>query len=152
MSLQAKASTKHESQALYIYNFLKFIEWPDNNMDRIIVSVYGESAVYDELVKITKNKTIGEKYIYVIKSTNPQDMKLCNIVFVPEQSCCDINNIIDQIKNKTTVVVGAKEGANSRGSSIELIENGSKMGYRINKEVVQTQNLIYSQQLLKMSN
>ena len=61
--MMAEAETNiPASQARYIYNFIRYINWPENSVgDKFIIAVYGNNPVYTELVNYTKTRKFGSK-------------------------------------------------------------------------------------------
>src|SRR4051812_46997939 len=58
------AVPEYEVKAAFLYNFIKFVQWPKQkeptNKDPFIVGVLGQDPFQDKLEKIFGNKTIGE--------------------------------------------------------------------------------------------
>jgi hypothetical protein len=56
------------AQAVFIYNFLSHVKWPDADVNgKYVIGVLGKSSTYDYLKTYTKNRTVGSKSIEVIQ-------------------------------------------------------------------------------------
>ena len=148
ISGQNKVSTM---QAMYIYNFLSHIQWPAGSLgNQFIIGVYGNSDTYNDLVYYTNGRKVGTKSIKVVKITNIQDISSCQVLFVPGSQFKNIQQINDLLANKPCLIISEKEGSTSLGSTMEFINQGSKLGFRINTAVAKKQNLLISNRLIEM--
>lgn len=88
VSLQNSATaqtsmTKIES--LYIYNFIKNIQWTNVN-DKYVIGVYSNSAVFNELKGILSVRKFNGKSIEVKKLSDASQASECHIVFVGQSN------------------------------------------------------------------
>ncbi|MBN1116335.1 MAG: YfiR family protein [Bacteroidales bacterium] len=138
-------------QALYIYNFLRNVGWPEDVKDEYVIGVTGETAVYDELVKFTQNREIAGKRIKVIKCNNCADLLRCQVIFISKDKCSCLKEINQTLKGKGCLTIFENNTNIISNATIDLIENGTKLSYRINQNVVSEQNLTISHNIVKMS-
>jgi len=54
----------HEIHAAMIYNFMKYIQWPDDGGTEFVVGVLGEDNVYNTLKSFYEGKPKGAKKIF----------------------------------------------------------------------------------------
>lgn len=153
LSLQLNAQNNlPASEALYIYNFLRYIKWPDNgSQDKMLICVFGENPVYTELIKLTKDRKVGNQSIVVLKTTNPRDLSNCHLVFIPAENSNQIKIIKQALGNRPALIVSEKEGTNAQGSNIELFVDQNKLMFRIDKEATNNQHFTISHELINMS-
>ena len=54
-------STNYKSYALYVYNFMKYIEWPENNSNsKFVIALIGNSPIEKEFELLAKNKKLSK--------------------------------------------------------------------------------------------
>jgi hypothetical protein len=150
---QIKASGNiSNAQALFIYNFLRHINWPDgSDQETFVIGVYGDSPVYQQLQQFTVNRKIGTKTIVLRRISSASDASFCQMVFVPEQNSSKISGLKKQIGNKSCLIVGEQEGSNAIGSTIEFLIQDNKLKFRIDEERAKQQNLTFSRALIDMA-
>ena len=76
---------KEKYQSIFIYNFTKYIKWPDSyNTDKFIIGVYGNSQMFDELVAMVdlKKKSGNGVKMEVQHYESITDIDDCSILFV----------------------------------------------------------------------
>jgi hypothetical protein len=140
------------AQAMYIYNFLRHINWPENSIgEKFVIGVYGNSETYNQLINFTKDRKIGTKTIEVIKVTSNEEAAKCQLVFVPESKSSKIAEIKNSIGNKSCLIVSEKSGTLNSGSAIEFIIVNDRLKFKINEANAKLQKLEVSKALMDMS-
>ncbi len=141
-----------KTEAVFIYNFLRHIKWPEENIQKtFVIGVYGDSQTYDQLLAYTKGRKIGVKLIVVRKVNSAEEASKCQLIFVPHTNSSKISELKKHLGNKACLIVSEKEGMNSSGSTIEFVIKDSALKFRVNKERAKRQNLIISKALIDMA-
>jgi hypothetical protein len=141
-----------ESQAIYIYNFTRYIQWPEYSMgEKFVIAVYGESDVYEQLIKYTKDRKIGNKAIAIIKIRKVEDINKYQIVFVSNDQNHNVSAIRKFIGEHPCLIVSETEGSNNAGSIIEFSIKENKLNFRIDQISAKQQKLIVNSKLLLLS-
>jgi len=153
MSLGVKASENiFSAEAMFIYNFLRHIKWPESNTAQVfVIGVYGDSQTYDQLVTFTKGRMVGTKSIVVKRINSVNEAMNCQLIFVPYNNSNKITELKNTLGNNPCLVVSEKEGMNAVGSTIEFVIQDNKLKFRINEPRAKQQNLVLSKALIDMS-
>jgi hypothetical protein len=139
-------------EAMYIYNFLRHVNWPEtNNSEIFIIGVMGDNEAYAQLTQYTANRKVGTKSIVIKKIESVEEAAACQLVFVPTSKSQKVVELKNRLGNKPCLIVSEKEGSNAVGSTIEFVIEGDKLKFRINEERAKQQNLVVSRALLDMS-
>lgn len=139
-------------QAMYIYNFLRHINWPVTSVgDDFVIGVYGSGEMYNELTSYTKDRKIGSKSIVVMKIENVTDAAKCQLLFVPSGKSSKIAEIKNIIGSKSCLIVSEKPGTFNSGSCIEFVIDQDKLKFKISEANLKQQNLGVSKALLDMA-
>jgi len=144
---QAQTSmTKIES--LYIYNFIKNIQWSNVN-DKYIIGVYSNGAIFDELKGILSVRKFNGKTIEVKKITAPAQASECHIIFVSQSNGGMVKKIVAEADTKNTLIV-SERGQLNNGAGISFVLANSKLGFKINQPVCKAAGLQVSASLLSL--
>lgn len=151
LSIQANSDLP-KSQALFIYNFLRYIEWPDDNVNNeYVIGVMGKPDVYKSLQEVTANRNVGGKKIKIVSCNTIQELLKCQIVFIPQEK----NNYLSEINKKTQgtscLTVYENLGKQASLASIDLINIEGKLSYKINHEIAKKQKVVISNVLINMA-
>lgn len=131
----------YKSYTLFLYNFMKYIEWPDKSGD-FVIGVMGDSKVRDELLILAAKKKVGGRTILVKTISNPEEILLCNMIYVPSGKTSMMKLIVEKVKGKPILIVGEREGLARRGAGISfVVDDGDVLKFDINKSVLDSHSL-----------
>jgi hypothetical protein len=140
----------YKAYTLFLYNFMKYIEWPNTDGD-FIIGVVGESPVKKELEELSKIKKAKGKQIVVINIITPNDARLCNMVYIPSSESAELKPILEKIKGKAVLVVAEREGLAKKGAAISfVVDDDDALKFDINKSVLDSQSLKIAHLLLQL--
>jgi hypothetical protein len=141
-----------KSQALFIYNFLRHIEWPADVVgNEYIIGVMEKPDVYKSLEEVTAERNVGGKKIKIINCNSVQELLKCQIAFIPKEK----NKLLAEINKKTEgtgcLTVYENLGKQASLASIDLINFKGKLSYKINHEIAKKQKIVISNILINMA-
>jgi len=147
---KVNASDNANVQSLYIYNFIKYIKWPENKVNSdFIIGVYGESTIYKELASFSKNRKVGTQNITVKVISKKEDINQCHLLYIPATKKQYIKEISETIGNRPILLVS--EASNTESCAIEFFFHDNKLQFIIYEDKAKEQNLYMSQALVKLS-
>ena len=115
--------TNAKIQAVFIYNFTKYIEWPkDYRQGDFTVGILGSNpGLFNQLKQMAQFKKVANQQLVVEKFNSINDVKKCNILFVTRDKSSALKNVIKKVHAYSTLIVTSKEGlANKALPSISL--------------------------------
>lgn len=140
----------YKAYTLFLYNFMKYVEWPNNDGD-FIIGITGESPVKKELQELAKNKKAKGRKIVVISIVNPGDALLCNMVYIPSQKSSEMKLILEKVKGKSILIVAEREGMAKKGAAFSFaIDDDDALKFDINKTVLEIQGLKIAHILMQL--
>lgn len=151
ISLAQKVDGK--TMSLFVLNFAKYTQWPNNNMNEIKMAVVGNSNVFVELTKISNTKNVNGKKIVVTKLTDNQieETKNFQVVILSESSSSLLKKCTDLLQKNPTLLITEKEYLTKKGASISMFldeEDDFKTKFTINENKILESGLKVSSELL----
>lgn len=144
--------SSYKAYTLFVYNFTKYIQWPDGSIrDEFVIGVYGNSPIKEEFEKMGALKKAGEKSIRVIEIT---DLKLVNelhILFVPDEKSAQISDIMTTLRGKPVLVVGERQGLTDKGAGISFFSEQNNVRFELNSASIALQKLKVANALIGLS-
>jgi len=132
--------------ALYVYNFVRYIEWPVSSQNgNFVIGVVGESPVSDELEKIIVNKKVNSQTVILKRFSSPDQVTFCHVLFISEKYCDKVEGITNSRNN--TFMICERKGMTSKSSAINFIKQDAKIRFEINKENIKKSGLYVNNQL-----
>ena len=135
-------------QSLYIYNFIKNIQW-QNVTDKYVIGVYANDATVKEITGVLGIRKFNGKSIEVKKISSASQASNCHIVFVSASNGANIKKIKESANLKNTLVVSEKGHINN-GASIAFVLENSKLKFKINETVCNASGLQVSKTLMSL--
>jgi hypothetical protein len=134
-------------QAIFLYKFIENINWPDGRKN-LVVGIVGETHVQDEFEKILQsrnNTTIS------VKKITSAEAATCDIVFLPEKQNSMFNAIVENTNKKSILIVTEAAGLAKKGACISFMKEKNKLGFAVNKSILDLRSLRVSSSLLNLS-
>ena len=152
-SYDGPKDTQSVVKALYLYNFAISIDWPKEfkNGD-FVIGVYGNSKVYDELVKKYKGKPIGAQTIKIKKFTSSSSISKCHMLFVDRDKSSEISSLSKKLKPYSTLIVSEYSNSLNSGAIINFVVKNNKQTYDISKRNAKQYKLVVSSKLIELAN
>jgi len=145
---------KEKYQSLFIYNFTKYIKWPESyNAGKFVIGVIGNSDILESLnaMASSKKKTSSGLTIEVKKYSSIAEIDDCNILFVSQDSAGDLGQIESNTSSKPVLIITDSPGLATQGSVINFVELDGKIKFELNESVASSRGLIVSSSLTNLA-
>jgi hypothetical protein len=153
--------SKQKITALYLYNFLLFVHWPDgavSNFSTVKVAIYGDSQLYEAMYLLAGKKIRGKK-VAVFSLTKPEALDHSfQVLFVGGEDTQAVRELLKSVNGKPILTVSDRKGFVGLGGMVLLKDSEAvrKSGknekrFTINLSTVQKSRLKIRSRLLRMS-
>lgn len=143
----------HKAQANYIYNFTRFIEWPNTGQQsEFVIGVLGKNnPITAELSATAGQRTVGSMSVKIVEYATVDQIGKCQILFVPDAKSANLKNIQSQYGSQPVLVVTEEQDWNPGESSINFMVVDSKLAFHVNTQNLKAKQLKVSEKLVAMS-
>ena len=148
---QASLAQNYQLHSVYIYSFIKYVEWPDRNSGDFVIGVYGDSPMTDHLKKMAAAKKAGDQRIVIKEIDDIQKLKGLHILFVPDAKSEEFDVISQNLDGSNTLIITESDGLGQVGSNINFVEKSGKLRFELNRSAMDKQNLKVSSELTKLA-
>jgi hypothetical protein len=153
VNIKMKAQQKdYKAYSLYVYNFMKYIEWPEEeSKGDFIIGVFGESPINSELKNLALNKKLKGRNIVLRKFNSPEEINNCHLLYVTTSNNKLIKSICVQFKDKSTLIIGEREGGVYSGAALSFfISDEDELNFDINKKELENHRLKIASSLVNL--
>lgn len=142
-----------KTKTLFIYNFIKYVEWPDQmKAGTFIIGFYGDYPdLYAELEKMASTKTAGSQKMTLVKFSSLEAVNECHLIYINEDKAGELPAIVKKLGEFPTLIVTDDEGAAQKGACINFYYEESKQRMEVNPDNIKKRELKISGQLLSLS-
>ena len=149
-----KAQTQEEEstlKALFIYNFINYIDWESgNNQSDFVIGIIGSSSVTKSLTQVVENKIAKNKKIIVRVFDKPEDIDNCQILFIPKDIPFSLHSILERV-DKGVLTVSEETGYAEQGTAFNFFVANDKLKFEANVKAISLAGLRAGSQLLKLA-
>jgi hypothetical protein len=154
LTAQAAPVREYQIKAVFLFNFLQFIEWPPTAFadDRtpLRIGVLGDDPFGPALEQAIRDESIQNRRLVVARSHRVEDLKDCHLVFISQSESRRIDAILAQLNERPVLTVSEIQGFAQHGGIIAFYHDGKKVRFEINPATAQRLGLKMSSELLRL--
>jgi hypothetical protein len=140
-----------EVKAAFVFNFIKFVEWPSSAFrspeDPILLSVLGNDPTGDALASLAGKKVSGRRVV-VRKVPVLAGLERCHVIFVGASEKKALAPVLHAAQGWPVLTVADFEGFAGRGGTIGFIRQDDRIGFEISEEAARKVGLKVDAKLL----
>jgi hypothetical protein len=148
----AQTGTQHEYEikTAFLYNIIKYVEWPSSNQPPAIqIGLLGQIQ-FSEALDVLEGKTIQGRKL-VVKRISETEASGCQVVFIGRSEKARLPGLLSGLKEQPILTVSELEGFAEQGGMVNLLAEGNRVSMEINRQVAGQAGLNISSQLLKLA-
>jgi hypothetical protein len=151
-SVFAQERPLHEVYSMMVFNFTKYVQWPDHSDGgEFVIGVIGNTDVFTTLNTWYGGKPKGAKTYVIKKFSNASEVTDCHVIFIDKNKSSEFESVHNKVKGKGTLVITDKNGLGERGSSINFKTIDNKLKFELNQKAIEASNLKVSGALSSMA-
>jgi hypothetical protein len=151
----AQSPTEYQVKAAYLFNFLKFVEWPEDSpvdpRGKWVIGFVGGTAIADELARLTEGKSVLGRDLEIKKFQVADNLRACNILFVGESEKKRLPAIFTALQGSSVLTVADMENFIGAGGMVQLLVEDSRVRLAIDVGATSRARLKVSSKLLSLA-
>jgi hypothetical protein len=152
LSFSVTYAQNYKLHSLFIFSFTRYVQWPEtHSQGDFEIVVLGDTPLVDELKTMAQAKKVGERNIKITKINTIEELKKCNILFIPSARSPQIAEILTKVNSQPILIVTEETGLGAKGSNINFITKDGKLAFELNQTAVTKQNLKVSNELSRLA-
>lgn len=137
--------------AVYIYNFTKFLEWPNNESENFNIYILGNNPLTEPLELIAEKEKIFDKNIIISEISDLKNITSGSILFVDPKFQNKSNEITALSTQKNILTVSSFENAVEKGMCINFVLDDKKLKFEINRNALDNAVIKANSKLLSLA-
>lgn len=143
---------KEKQETSYIYNIVKYVDWPDSyKTGDFVIGILGSSGINAELKKLATTKKVFSQKIIIVEFNTPADITKCHVLFITDSQSSLIKEAAIKLNGMATLIIGETPGLASSGAAINFITQDGKLVFQLNENAAKRKGLQVSAQLAELS-
>lgn len=153
--VRADDNKEYLVKAAFLYNFVKFVEWPGgkaiSKQSSIDICVFGESAM-SGTGNVFKAASTSKLKLSLVQESNVNNIAdHCHIVFISKSEQKKTAETLSVLKNSPVLTVSDMEGFAERGGMIGFVMSDNRVKVVVNTRSVAAAGLRVDAQLLEIA-
>ncbi len=137
---------------VYLYNFLKFTEWPQGDALNELTLCVSENAKFGAELGDLAVRTAQNKNVRILRIALGADTRICQLLFIDRaEHVLGIREWLRGTANRPILLVSDLPGFLDIGGMIMLTEENNRLQFEVNLDNVKSTGLKLNSQLLKLA-
>jgi hypothetical protein len=145
---------EYEIKAAYLYNFINYIEWPENALPAaggtITIGIVGQNP-FGAALEVLNGKQVKGRTVALKQITDIKDLDQCQIVFINSSEKARLPELLEKLKASRALTVSEIDGFAQEGGIINFVSEHNKVRFEINPDAARRLGLNISSELLKLA-
>lgn len=145
---------EYEVKAVFLYNFVKFVEWPDDKDTRtgriVNICILGEDP-FGNAFDFIQDETIDNRKLAVKRVRTHHHIDDCQVLFISSSEKENITHILRTVKGSNILTVGDTNGFAQKGVIINFYIEQNKVRFEINLDSLRRSGLSVSSKVMHLA-
>lgn len=137
-------------KAAYLYNFLKFIRWPDGT-EQVNLCIYGDNPFGSFLDKIAQKAESNGITFNIHSNIEKTRHGQCTILYIADSHATQVATILSSLDQKPILTVSDIPGFADKGGMIGFTMREQKVRIEVNLTATEKSTLMVNPELLEVA-
>lgn len=146
---------EYDVKAAFLFNFTKFVEWPDSAFDDaqapIVIAIIGDDPFGDSLAGIIAGQKVQGRSIVVRERHFGEDLRHCQVLFISASERKRSAEILANVHDASVLTVSDIDGFAEAGGAIEFVLQEKRVRFVVNLDAAKQSKLHVSAKLLALA-
>jgi hypothetical protein len=151
---QRPESSEAAVKAAFLYNFTKFVDWPDSAFPQpsgpFLVCAFADAAFRGELEGILRNEQVHGRPI-AIAPAPPDDARACHLAYFAQSEAERQGRVLDAVRRAPVLTVGEGRRFIDQGGVVAFLIENNRVRFSVSKPNADAAGLSISSRLLRVA-
>lgn len=152
---QTSEPNEYAVKAAFLFNFTKFVEWPDGSFNDskapIVLGIIGDDPFGESLTIIVAGQKVEGRSIVVQKHRYGDDLRHCHILFVSASERSHVAQILASVQLAGVMTVSDIDGFAEAGGLMQFVLEENRVRFVVNLDAAKQSKLRVSAKLLALA-
>ncbi len=150
----AAPSSEIKLKVAYLYNFAKFIHWPEDTFtdeqSPLVIGVLGKNPVESALAPLAQ-KTVRNRPIVIRNFAKVEEVQDCHLLYISPSLAKPLETILGTLASQPIVTVSDRKNFAAQGGVIQFVTRRERLRFLVNLESALKNNIKIDSQLLSLA-
>lgn len=152
---QSDQPSEYEVKAAFLFNFTKFVEWPDGSFGGsqapIVIGIVGDDPFGDSLPRIVAGQKAQGRSISIVKYRRGDDLRRSHVLFISASERQHSAEILAGLQDASVLTVSDIDGFAEAGGTMEFVMQENRVRFIVNLDAAMQSKLRVSAKLLALA-
>lgn len=149
------ALPEYQVKAAYLFNFLKFVEWPSSAfadpLAPFVIGIVGDDPFGSALAEVTVGKTVQGRDLVIRRYHPGENLRGASILFISASEKKRLSQLLASLRGSSVLTVADMDGFLDAGGMIQLLSENDRVRFAINVDETTRARLKVSSKLLSLA-
>jgi len=141
---------ENKVKAAYIYNFTKFVDWPNEGAESMSICYVGNDPMRTQLGELNNRQAKG-RTIKIIRSRDLSAIAGCDMVFISQSEERQLGALLQHLQGKAVLTVSDIPQFTQKGGMVGFVMEQNRVKIEISQKAVRQGKLKISAKLLEVA-
>ena len=141
-------ASEYELMSLFISQFPKYIQFPDQGEKYVNIHILGESKLSAPLEKVSNTEN---SLLKLTNSKSLEEIPKTDILIIGEEYIEKMYDVLQYTKNQNLLIVSHYKGLEKKGAGVNFFIKDDHIKFKLSKKSIETNQLKVSSQLMKLA-
>jgi hypothetical protein len=151
----AGSPSANDVQAAYLFNFVRFVEWPESSFKDesapVKICVLGDSSFTAVAHDSINGRSVGNREVVVESKDSVLGSRGCHILYVDSSRRGDESEVLATFAKHSVLTVSETDDFAKRGGVANFVTIDDKIRFVINQKAAEAAGLKISSRLLRIA-
>ena len=152
---QSEQPSEYEVKAAFLFNFTKFVEWPDSSFpdahSPIVTGIVGDDPFGASLTRLVAGQKAQGRSIAIIRYRRGDDLRRCHVLFISGSERTRIAQILAALQDTGVLTVSDIDGFAEAGGAVQFVMQENRVHFVVNLDAASQSKLRVSAKLLALA-
>lgn len=152
---QSDQPGEYEVKAAFLFNFTKFVEWPESSFhdahSPIVIGIVGDDPFGAGLTSLVAGQKVQGRSIVITKYRRGDDLRRCHVLFVSASERQRAMEILAALQDSGVLTVSDLDGFAAAGGVLQFVMQENRVRFVVNLEAATQGKLRISAKLLALA-
>ena len=150
-----EALPEYQVKAAYLFNFLKFVEWPSDafpdSLAPIVIGIVGDDPFGSALPEVVMGKTVQGRDLVIRRYHPGENVRGASTLFISASERKRLTPILASLHGSSVLTVADMDGFLDDGGMIQFQSENDRVRFAINVDAASRARLKMSSKLLSLA-
>ena len=151
---QQSKPSEYQVKASYLYNFSRFVEWPQaahSTNDHFLICILGDNPFGNALADIVSHENVDGMSVLTKQVLTPDDIAGCRVLFISYSERNRLKHILASLDHTSVLTVSDLPQFTEHGGMIQFVVEDNHVRFQVNVATAKRAGLTMSSELLKVA-